>query len=320
MIKLPSQPSYQQTCKIIDDFTLSFWLPLLESLQEEYALGAGQWHQINEGGNALFDLNNAYIVKVVPPNWISQGLKEVDANSILVDSLSVERPTLIAKGEINGWLYIVMTKLSGICLAKVWSSLTQQERLPIIKQVGQLMREFSQVKSLKGSCLSVDWSTYIARLKEDCLARHKRNKLDDNLYQQVEPFINQHLPKLQTHSDGFIHMDLHPWNLMAHQNDSKWAISGVLDFGDAIIGKSYLYEVLTPCCFMAQGNKVLYKALIEHYGIISTKEMNKMQDVLMALALIREASNISFVMEQVPRISKRDNWSTIARELFPLLD
>ncbi|TPH17651.1 phosphotransferase family protein [Litorilituus lipolyticus] len=320
MVKLPNQPSYQHACEIIDNFALSFWLPLLETLQEDYALGAGQWHRINEGGNALFDLNDAYIVKVVPPNWISQGLKEIDINSILVEDLSVERPALIAHGEINGWLYLVMTKLSGICLAEIWPGLTQQEKLPIIKQVGQLMREFSQVKPLQVSCLSVDWSTYIARLKEDCLARHKRNKLDDHLYQQITSYLEEHLSDLQIDNNCFIHMDLHPWNLMAQQNGSQWAISGVLDFGDAIIGKSHLYEVLTPCCFMVQGDKVLYKAMIEQYGIISTEKMDEMQDVLMSLALIREASDINFVMGQVPKIGKRDNWSTIARELFPLIN
>ncbi|WP_155617044.1 hypothetical protein [Xanthomonas translucens] len=50
----------------------------------------------------------------------------------------------------------------------------------------------------------------------------------------------------------FMHMAIPPWNVMARNDHDQWTLSGLLDFGDAIVGHCDLFELLTPLIFMAQ--------------------------------------------------------------------
>ncbi|WP_260608119.1 phosphotransferase [Xanthomonas translucens] len=61
----------------------------------------------------------------------------------------------------------------------------------------------------------------------------------------------------------FMHMDIHPWNLMARKDHGQGTLSDLLDCDDAIVGHCDLFELLTPLIFMAQGNPLLATALLD---------------------------------------------------------
>ena len=73
----------------------------------------------------------------------------------------------------------------------------------------------------------------------------------------------------------FIHMDIHPWNWMARNDQGQWTLSGLLDFGDALIGHCDLFELLTALIFMAQGPPLLAKALPEKLTVYATATMRR---------------------------------------------
>ena len=320
---LPSSPNYQLACDIIDNKPLAFWLPLLTFIQSEYHLGQGKWSRLPEGANALFEFEQGYIVKIVPPNWLHQGEKEIAVDALFKQSKSdflLSRPDIISSGEHNGWLYILMSKLPGTCLASLWPELPMVNKMHIMEQLGTFMRSLREIPSTDSEVLSVEWHKYLHDLEENCLQRHKRNKLSTELYSQVLPFVERHLADFPDADSMFVHMDLHPGNLMVEQKQGKWHLTGVLDFGDALFCQGPWLEMLTPICFMVQGDSNLFKALLTSYGLIEIRELNKLQNAMMAMALIREASNINYVMQQVPSCIGMHHWEQIAQELFPVIN
>ncbi|QBG36754.1 aminoglycoside phosphotransferase family protein [Litorilituus sediminis] len=320
---LPSSPSYQLACDIIDNEPLAFWLPLLVNIQNQYRLGEGEWSRVADGANALFEFEQGYIVKIVPPNWLHQGEKEIAADELFKQSKSdfpLNRPKIIAFADHNGWLYILMSKLPGTCLASLWPELTMDNKMLIIRQLGAYMRSLRALANHDSKVLTVRWHKYVQSLKENCLQRHQRNNLSSELYAQVLPFVEQHLADLPDAASMFVHMDLHPGNLMVEHKQGNWHLTGVLDFGDALFCHGPWLEILTPICFMAQGDSELYKTLLNSYGLIDGVDMNQLQNAMMALALVREASNINFVMQQVPSCIGMRNWEQIAQQLFPAIN
>ena len=90
-------------------------------------------------------------------------------------------------------------------------------------------------------------------------------------------------------------------------------------FGDAIVGKSRLLELLTPLLFMCQGNKALVQQLLASYALLAEyQDKAQLRDQLMAIALLRPACDFNFVLSQVPVSGERNNWQQISHQLFPL--
>ena len=297
---------------------LADWMQVLEHLQQTFDLPPGTWEKIPLGANALFGLGDEVIVKLVPPNWRRQGDKEILVAPLLDGKLSVQTPSLIASGEIDHWVFVIFSRLQGTLLADIWPSLDLEQKQSIMVQTGQLLRELRHVQFDADIAIRVDWPAYIQELIAACMARHQRRKMPKGLLAQVMPYLEAAGDFASAGDPRFIHMDIHPWNLMAKQEQDVWKLSGLLDFGDAIVGNSDRLEILTPMIFMAQGNALLLKSLLHAYGEIGDINATDLQRQLTAYMLIRPDSDVTFCMQQVPAIGQRDTWERVAEQMFPV--
>lgn len=302
----------------IQNSPLTTWLPVLKHLQQKFGLKDGPWEKIPQGANALFGLRDEVIVKMVPPNWRKQGDKEILVAPLLENKLSLQTPKLIGSGEIDNWIFVISSRLNGVLLADVWQSLDIEQKRSIMIQTGQVLRELRTVNFDKNVTIQVDWPTYLEELVSGCTARHKRRMMPEGLLAQVLPYIETAGDFAKAGELRFIHMDIHPWNLMAKQKNGHWKLDGLLDFGDAIVGRSDRFELLTPLIFMAQGNPLLLKALLESYGAIGDISASTLQRQMVACMLIRPDSDVMFCMQQVPINGPRDTWDQIAAQMFPI--
>lgn len=315
---LPEHPSIAQACELIKSAPLSYWMPVLTRLQQAYGLQQDQWQRLPEGSNALFQLGDAVVVKLVPPNWRHQGDKEIVVAPLLDGKLSLETPHLIGGGEVDNWVFVVSSRVQGTSLADVWPSLGVEQKRVIMLQVGQLLRELRAVGVDSDSAIRVDWQQYIGTLVSACLARHQRRAMPAHLAQQVMSYLDAAGEFSRPAQTRFIHMDIHPWNLLAREDQGQWTLSGLIDFGDAIVGNCDRFELLTPLMFMAQGNPILVKAMLDSYGMLDDCDAPTLRQQLMAMALIRPDSDVGFCMQQVPVSGPRETWEQIALQLFPV--
>jgi hygromycin-B 7''-O-kinase len=293
-------------------------MPVLNHLQQAFDLPGDEWKRIPEGANALFQLGDDLIVKLVPPNWRRQGEKELLVAPLLHGKLSLATPRLIGGGVIDNWVFVISSRLRGSSLADVWPTLDVDQKLPIMLQVGQLLRELRSVTFDADIAIKVDWPHYIDTLISACMARHQRRAMPAHLAAQVMPYLLAAGDFSCPAQARFIHMDIHPWNLMAHNDLGRWTLTGLLDFGDAIVGNCDRFELLTPLMFMAQGDPILAKALLDSYGLLDDVDATTLRQQLMATALIRPDSDVGFCMRQVPATGPRDSWEQIALQMFPV--
>lgn len=315
---LPEYPSPDQARALIRSAPLSYWLPVLDHLQQAFRLPGAGWKRIPEGSNALFQLDDAVIVKLVPPNWRQQGEKELIVAPLLDGKLSLETPRFIGGGTVDNWVFVISSRLKGSSLAAVWPSMEDHQKYLILLQVGRLLRELHDVVFDADIAIHVDWPHYVDALVSSCLARHQRAAMPAHLAAQVMPYIEAAGNFSQPGRPRFIHMDIHPWNLMARKEHGHWTLTGLLDFGDAIIGNCNRFELLTPLMFMAQGDPRLVQALFGSYGLLSGYDAPTLRRQLMVTALIRPDSDVGFCMRQVPVSGRRETWEQVALQMFPV--
>ena len=301
----------------IENSPLPSWLPVLDHLRQAFGLADGPWEKIPQGSNALFGLRDV-IVKLVPPNWRRQGDKELLVAPLLEGKLSLQTPGLIGSGEVDDWVFVITTRLDGVVLADVWPTLAIEQKRAIMLQTGQVLRELRAVRFDDDIAIKVDWPSYVQGLVDGCMARHRRRMMSEVLLDQVLPYIAAAKDFAQQGAPRFIHMDIHPWNLMAKQEEGGWKLTCLLDFGDAIVGNKDRFELLTPMIFMAQGSPVLLQALLDSYDATNDISPSTLQRQLTACMLVRPDSDVMFCMRQVPTSAPRDNWEQIAAQIFPI--
>lgn len=315
---LPDHPTMAEACALIASAPFAQWLPVLDHLQQAFHLPGGQWQRIPHGANALFALGDDIVVKLVPPNWRRQGEKECIVAPLLDGKLSLATPRLLGAGTVDNWVFVISSRLRGTSLATIWPALDADQKRPIMRQVGTLLRELRSSECDAGMAIRVEWQEYIRTLSASCLARHQRKGMPVHLAEQVMPYLDAAGDFAPAGQARFIHLDIHPWNLMAHQEQGRWRLCGLLDFGDAIVGNSDRFELLTPLMFMAQGDASLAQTMFDAYGLRDDVDAPTLRRQLMASALIRPDSDVGFCMRQVPSTGPRDTWEQIALQLFPV--
>jgi hypothetical protein len=108
-----------------------------------------------------------YIVKLFVPLFAQDFVAEHLVAKHLAGKLGVETPEIVADGLINGWHYLVMTRIPGIPLQSVWDDLSPTNFQQIAAEVGEMIARLRTVPVSGLDAITVDWVAFLGeRLAE----------------------------------------------------------------------------------------------------------------------------------------------------------
>lgn len=322
-LNLPQSPSYELACAICDDTQFEDWLPLIESLCCANHLALTATKRMSTGENPVFELESVsgelFYLKFIAPNWLFQYHNECEAlTTCITANLPVKTPTLRLHGEINGWGYLLTTALEGELLADIYNELTLEQRVSIAAQLGRFCLQMHSVPMQKDSCLYVDWPAFIEKQYHNSYARRKRQGLRADMLADFIPYI-AHTPYQPptTHQLHLLHTDLHPGNLLVTRDGGCIKLSGVFDFGDALVCSEPRFELTTIGLLIAQGEQAVFQAFLESY-LYQIEDKQGFINCLMTLTLLRHTGSLNYIIEHVPNVKACTNWKEAEPYLFPI--
>lgn len=315
---LVENPSYDLAVDITDNKSAEFFAPLVAHLCQLHHIEFKQYSQISGWGNLLFDIDNQLIIKVSAPNWALQSNREIEALTLLKGhQLNVAIPQLLHHGEINGWVYFITDKLPGNNLHELWKTLDFDTRHRLMSQIGAFAKSLNELPVAPTGMLAVDWPEFITTQSAGAYAKRKKQGLTGALLDDINPFITTVNYQGRQDQARLIHCDLHAGNLLAQQVNGQWQLSGVIDFGDAIISNDINYEMTATMILMGLGDKKLNHAFLTGYGR-EIENIEAFQQALMVLSLIRHSGEMGYVLSQVEDCQQMDNWQSVAGKFFAL--
>lgn len=246
----------------------------------------------SEGTNIVFSYNDDLVIKVFPPFHQDQFESERLVLKALEGNLSVETPIIHYEGKIAGWPYIIATQLKGTLLENLWNTLSHSNKLVIIKELGSLIREVHSLSINGLDSIDCHWVTFIKNQIKDCVENHKTKRLPNSLLGQIPSYIEgikRSLLKIE--KPVLLTGEYTPMNLLVTNAEGTWHISGLIDFGDAMLGH-YQYDLLGPGAFLIQGDKELLKTFLSAYGYLPHELNSQLSHQLTALMLLHKYSNL----------------------------
>ncbi|WED43724.1 aminoglycoside phosphotransferase family protein [Legionella cardiaca] len=269
----------------------------------------------SEGTNIVFSYDDSLVIKLFPPFHQDQFESERLVLKTLEGKLSVETPTLHYVGEIAGWPYIIMTQLKGVLLESLWHTLDHKNKLIIMKELGSLIREVHSLPTQGLEPIDCDWKTFLKNQVTGCIENHRIKNLSTQLLQQIPSYIEAiHESLLEIENPVILTGEYTPMNFLVTNIEGVWHISGLIDFGDAMLGH-YKYDLLGPGAFLIQGDKELLKAFLSAYGFLPNEQNSNLSHQLTALMLLHKYSNLRIQV----RINDWENTVSTLKELEDLV-
>lgn len=247
----------------------------------------------SEGTNIVFAYGEDKVIKIYPPFHIEQFQSELLVMKHLEGKLSIQTPNVKYSGNIDGWPYMIMTKLKGTLLETLWETLGHNNKVVIIRELGALIREVHSLPT--GGLENIDcyWEQFIETQIDHCLEQHRSTGLPTALLQQINPYIELIKVSLtQIKKTVLLTGEYTPMNFLVKQVDGIWHIVGLIDFGDAMLGRAE-YDLLGPGAFLIQGDKQLLRVFLSSYGYSPSEMTPMLSHQLTALMLLHKYSNLN---------------------------
>lgn len=279
----------------------NIWLPALREICRRHGLDAGTLDFAPPGSNIVFWVATDRLIKLFPPLFAEDCTRESLALSALPGQREFEIPNILFSGEVEGWPYLVLNRLSGVSLDTVWSNLGTDERQSIAVGLGRMIAALHRTPTAGLEQLGPpDWARFILKQADTCLERQRAVGASPAWLADIADFIAA-LPPLVT--SGFqpvlINADLNPEHIFCRQTAAGWEVCGIIDFGDAMLGHPF-YEFVCPGILFA-GSPSLQRAMLLAYGLPASVLNETLSRQLTAYILLHRFTKVTQFPELFPQ-------------------
>jgi hygromycin-B 7''-O-kinase len=245
-----------------------------------------------EGENIIFLVDERLVIKIFAP-FRQSYLREKAALEFAHGKLGIETPAILCSGELEGWSYLVLTRLSGIPAREAWLEIGLRERLGIVSRLGVLLKSLhDHAAPLSQPALNRDWHGFIERQAKTSVERQRACGANPEWLKRLPGYIAARLELLPAaYEPALLHGDVHPGNLLLAQENGRWKITGLFDFGDSFCG-FHEYDFVAPGVLMVQGSRELQRALLLAYGYTESQLDPDLRARLMLLTVLYECSDL----------------------------
>ncbi len=212
---------------------------------------------------------------------------------------SRKSPQLLASGVFEGWNYLVMSKLPGQSLKKIWPGLDDFQKGETCYQVGRELKSIHDLSVDSAHLPGLPWTEYLVQQVRGCLARHEKLGLRNDLLQQIPNFLEStNLGLIE--SSAFLHTEVMRDHVFFDQTeDQHLRLTGFLDFEPSMIGDRD-YDFASDGLFLSSGDPRALRAFFEGYGNLEVAQTQAFRRRIMAFLLLHKYSNLKWYLEFMP--------------------
>jgi hygromycin-B 7''-O-kinase len=229
----------------------------------------------------------------------------------------VVTPELLHVGEIDGWPYLVMTRLEGASLEDVWPR-AAAEQVQLLEQIGALIAQVHALDPDPIAAIGPRWDDFLAAQRAGCVARHSRRALPAPLLAELEAYLDRVTPGIpRVITPVILTGEYTPANLLVTRRADRWQLTGLIDFGDVWCGAAD-YDLLGPATFLAAGDPARLGALLAARGHAPGELVPALRDRLMALLLLHRHSDLDAQLRIPDWRGRAHSLDELAALVFPL--
>jgi hygromycin-B 7''-O-kinase len=267
---LPSVPDMDAYRKVYKD--PGTWLPAMRLICRRHGLDPAHLYAETTGTNAVFRVAGGPWIKLFAPLWPEDFVRERVGLRAVSAVEGMQAPLVLLSSALGAWPYLILSHVEGQPIRAIWPDLRPGERVALAAEMGALMARLQRGDLSGCSAIREDGDAFLMRCGQTAVARNVEHGLPPAWRGALEAYVPEALALLDRPFEPvFLHADLTDDHWFVREQDGAWHITGLIDFGDAMVGDP-LYEFAAPALFLTQGQPAVQRALLRGYGLADDKE------------------------------------------------
>jgi hygromycin-B 7''-O-kinase len=258
-----------------------------------------RWAEITRFGTGSFpvySVGDELVLKLYPPTHRMRATVEEAVLRAVAGRLPVPTPGVEQAGTVDGWSYVLMTRLHGEPLTDIWSRTDERDRDRLATQIGTALAALHEF-SLP-AIGPENWNQFIAEQRLGCVARQRSRGLGEPWLAQVPAFLDS--VRLDSSRPVLLHTEIMREHLLATAGPhGSWSLSGLYDFEPAMMGARE-YEFALAGIYVSAGESRVLRHLLTAYGYSYSELDSDLQRRLLAYALLHRYSNLPKYLNKLP--------------------
>jgi hygromycin-B 7''-O-kinase len=249
------------------------------------------------GSNVVFAVGDELVIKLFPPFRKNLFDADLSVAEHVFGKLRVTTPEIYTHGMLDGWPYIVMSRVPGVYLSSIWDTLDDESQLRIVIELAEVVAQLHAIPTYGLPFLENDWPQIVATRIKTCIERHREQEVSDYWLQQIPGFLAYVAPLYPADFvPAIVSGDIHQYHLLVTQDNGRWRLTGLFDFDDALIGFKE-YDLAAAGLFMMAGKSALLRAFLLTYGYAEAEIDERLSYRLMAYTLLHRYRPFNWVRE-----------------------
>lgn len=263
----------------------------------------------------MFGVGDDIVIKLPPALMKAHIQQELDFYESLDKHPGIPAPRLVAKGEIEDWLYLVMTRIAGIPLNEAWSQVPTNQQCALAGSCGKSLADLHALPTVKNPG-NIDWEAFCQKGIINWPGRPSVLRLPPDLRKDGPRYLQTHAGAVAKAPRVMLHGDLAPENLMVRQSEGRWEIVAMIDFGNAMRGDAW-FDLTAPTILLEPGNRDVVHAMIDGGIPGGSSRLAEVRPALMVNTLVHPLGDISACLDLIPGATACRTWDEVALLFWP---
>lgn len=254
------------------------------------------------------------VVKLSEPRWAEQIAMEAAFLARAEGRLPVRTPALLATDALEGWPYVVMSRVEGTPLEAVWPTLDAADRARLARDMGALLGALRVLPVEEEAAAS--WEPFLARMRAEVMERlsSRRQPAPEAWLARIVPFLDE--TPLRPLPLAWMHTELMGDHLLLSQPRGRWELSAMLDFADGRVGHPF-YELPAMVEFVFRGERPLLREALLGAGLSEGDLDPALSRELCCWSLLHQFGSVARLLAACPG-APPSSFAELSERLFPL--
>jgi hygromycin-B 7''-O-kinase len=263
-----------------------------------HGVGPDSISRLFGGSVPVYAIGGTLVLKLCPPFEPDECETESRVLQILDGRLPIPTPRVHAVGALDGWGYILMTRLKGECLVDCWPRIPAGDRIGLAEALGETLATLHALRDPRLDRWKQDWGGFMEEQRRSCVERQRARGLEEHWLAQIPGFLDAH-PLDDAPAESLLHTEIMREHLFAERDADGWKLSGLFDFEPAMLG-SPEYEFAAVGLFFSCGDPAILRRVLTAYGYAEERLSVDLSGDLLAYTLLHRYSNLPWYLRRLP--------------------